>query len=661
MENQTATIEKGNGADRPNLNIDSVTSKVKELAFDALFKNLPVAFYWMDRNGYFLGGNDIEVALLGLPSLNDLIGKHSDEVCTPVAWQGSKQVMETDQVMTLEESHIKPDGEKVYYLSIKCPIHNAYNKVIGLLGLSIDITERKKMEEELRIAKEKAEAASRAKTQFLATTSHELRIPLTGVLGLTGFLKAGDVTAEEQKQYISHIDGCATHLLSIVNDILDFSKLEAEKFELTTSPIDLKAIIEETAMLLTASAKIKNLDLLVCYEPNTPNNILADSRAIRQILTNLVGNAIKFTEHGHVAIKVRCLIQDSITAKLEIVVEDTGKGIPADKLDAVFERFYQVQDAYVRNDARNGTGLGLSITKKLVDLMNGTIHATSQVDKGTQFTLAVEFPLQSNAITELPWAPYAANVKVLIVHDNAARAEVLCKHLGTANCFTTNSNKAADEILSAQQMAQPYDVIIVDQQIQYISPADLLRILKQSKKLHKFMPILLMTSGTRMEKQLAQADGFFETIVKPVQPIAFQTALTSAWERWTELHEKTGAGTKVLLVEDDPIVQLVHKKMLGNLGYQVDIAENGEKTIMMAKKGYALIFIDIGLPDMNGFDLIKTLRAQEDRNRKAALIALTGHTGDSEKQICLDAGADEVASKPIREQELQQILERYLQ
>lgn len=517
-----------------------INFKAKELAFDALFKNLPVAFYWMDREGYFLGCNEVELKLHNLSSLDEFVGKHSDDISEPSAWVNSKKVMETNQTMTIEEIQIKPDGSEVYYLSIKSPIRDENNQVVGLLGVSIDITDRKKMENELKIAselkiaKEHAEAANQAKTQFLAVTSHELRLPLTGILGLTGFLKEEDLAPEEIKEIIANLDACSTHLLSLVNGILDFAKLEADKFQLNIVPFDLRKLTEEVVGMLTISAKNKNLDLILEYPPTVPSNIYADSRALRQILANLINNAIKFTEKGHVKVAVFCLEHLTQTARLKIVIEDTGKGISEDKLDYIFESFTQIEGAYCRNSSQSGTGLGLAIVKKLVNMMNGRIWVESELEKGSRFYFEIEFLLQNNATTDLPWASYAAHVKVLII-DDSPKGEVLCMNLGRINCNTVPSAEAINEIASSDQLGHPYHIVIIDQQLNDQNAFELLQSIQRRKKVSKFMPILMLARSSKSEQEAALAAGFFEVITKPIQPIALQTALTSAWERWVEL------------------------------------------------------------------------------------------------------------------------------
>lgn len=641
------------------LSQEELQHKVKELAFEALFKNLPVGFYWMNKEGYLLGCNDVVLKIFNFSSLSQYVGKHTTELSRMETWENSQMVMAQNETMSLEEIHTRPDGSKVYYLSIKSPLHDVQGEVIGLLGISIDITERKEMEEELRIAKEKAEIADKAKTQFLAVASHELRIPLTGILGLVSFLKQGGLEPSEEEEYLNYIDHCSTHLLTIINDILDFAKLEAEQFQVSSLPINLKVLVEEVAAMLTASAKNKGIDLLVRIDPNTPTNILSDSRALRQVLVNLISNAIKFTEQGHILVKVNCLQQVENKAQLEIIVEDTGKGIPADKLDMVFEKFSQVEDAYTRDASKSGTGLGLAIVKKLTTLLDGTIHVTSEVGKGSSFHFVIECPLQTPAFMESSWSDYTSKVRVLIV-DDSARGAVLCTNLGTVNCDVVSSAEVVNELTSAYQLGMPYHVLIVDQLIRHRDPLKLLQQVQRQKKLPALLPILLLAKSGQKEKMIAEDAGYFVTIPRSVQANVFQTALTSAWERWSELHSQADVHKvwKVLLVEDDKVVQLVHKRMLTEMNCQVDIAESGTETLQKCQNHrYDIVFVDVGLPDITGYEVMKKIRQNSNPVISGIpLIALTGYSTDEEKANCIAAGANEVMTKPITAEVLYEVL-----
>jgi two-component system, OmpR family, aerobic respiration control sensor histidine kinase ArcB len=500
---------------------------------------MPDNIYWKDRRGKYLGCNDNMAAILKLNAPNEIEGKTLydmlDKSYADAITKIDEEIMSSNKELTIEENGIDSYGNPAVYFTRKHPLRNQAGDVIGLIGISFNITERKKMEEELRMAKEKAEISNRAKTQFISVASHELRIPLSGILGMANFLHEGGLTPEEEKEYVENILDAAKYQLSIVNSILDFAKLEADKFEIASAPVNLKELLEETAAMLTAPAKNKGLALWVVYDPDVPYQILSDSRVLRQIFSNLINNAIKFTEEGHIAVRVHCLKQTASSIQLEIAVEDTGIGIPADKLDHVFERFSQIADAYVRDDSRSGTGLGLSIVKKWIEMMGGNIQVKSELGKGSTFSCTFEFLLQANATQDIPWALYSSNIRILII-DDTLRGDIICKHAGTKNCEVAAGNKALDTFFTAQQIRQPFDIIIIDGQLRSAVPETLLKTMLEKSK-RKPLSILLVPDGSLKEKNTAIQQGFFATIVKPVQPIAFQTALTSLWEQWVELKQ----------------------------------------------------------------------------------------------------------------------------
>jgi two-component system aerobic respiration control sensor histidine kinase ArcB len=503
---------------------------------------MPGNVYWKNKSGQYVGYNDNFLKIvrhLLKTTTTEIIGKTDVEILGKPAGETivkvDQKVIETNTEWVMEENALNIDGQPAIYLSRKIPLQNSAGEIAGILGVSIDITDRKRMEEELKIAKEKAEAASRAKSQFLSITSHELRTPLTGIIGMANFLESGTLTPVEEEEYAKHILAAGKHLLAIVNDILDFAKLEADKFELVATPVDLKALIEEATMMLTATAKNKGLTLLIDYAATVPHRILGDSRALRQIIVNLVGNAIKFTAQGNVAIHVYCLQHDAKSAQLEIAVADTGVGIPEEQRELIFERFKQIESAY--NRTQGGTGLGLSITKKLVGLMNGEITVKSEIDKGSTFSCVITFPLQEQAILESPWARYEANTRILVI-DDTTRGEVTCKHISPAHCQTCTGDEALNNLLSAQQLNHPYDVIIIDKELASMDPFYLLRAIQLQKTLHQPLSLLLVSDASNVEKQTAIAHGFFDVLLKSHQPTTLQTALTVAWEKWSERRNK---------------------------------------------------------------------------------------------------------------------------
>lgn len=396
--------------------------------------------------------------------------------------------------------------------------------------------------EKLLEAKEKAEIASRAKSEFLAAVSHELRIPLTGIIGMAQLLSI-DCLLPGQKEQVEDILKASEHLLSVVNDLLDIAQLEAGKMELHPAPTNLKILIEELVNMLSFQASLKGLELLTNYAEDVPQQVMVDARALRQVLLNLVGNALKFTEKGYILIQVKCLQRTPEGALLEFNIQDTGIGIPEDKRVVIFDRFAQVDASYSRR--YGGAGLGLTLTKHLVELMGGHIQVISDIGKGSNFTFSILFPLQERAIT--------------------GQKNSLEKPKITQNVF-----------LDRQQSAQ-------------------------------------------------------------------STTLP-----------------RILLVEDDLMVQKVHKRMLEKMGCIVEVAKDGKEAVAMSKNNYDLIFMDVGLPEMSGLEATKKIRRREGSGKHIPIVAMTAYVHEEDKNNCLAVGMDDVATKPISPVDLQKILVRWV-
>lgn len=514
---------------------------------------IPGNVYWKDKDGRFLGCNNNVAQIFGYSSAKEIIGKLNKDLfdfkLASLTDRIDKEVNITAKEQYVEEKGLSSLKKPAIYLTKKLPLFDDNSQVIGILGVSFDITERKKMEEDLKIAKKRAEASSRAKSQFLAVVNHELRTPLTSILGLVDFLKQNNLPIEEEKNIIEAIENCTQHLLSLVNEILDFSRLETGEYNVRIDTVSLNAILYEVYGITKTLAKKKGLELRIESGPNVPKTILTDSRILRQILINLVSNGIKFTDKGHVTIRLNSLGKTSHRTKLEIMVVDTGSGIPANKLNLIFEPFKQLEDAYTRQSSRAGTGLGLTIVERLAALLDAVINVESEPGKGSAFSLIGEF-----------------------------------------------------KTLDGESAAGPHVMII--------------------EKLRK-----KSTQKTSIVKKISSPSTL------PKKP-------------------------SVLLVEDDPIVQYVHNKMLTDLGCEVDVVSNGFEALNILKN-HDIIFVDISLPDISGFEVIKTIR-ERSKNTKVPIVALTVYTGKEEKLACLNAGADEFTSKPISQTHLKKLLIRYL-
>lgn len=636
-----------------------------QIYLDNILDNIPCYIYWKDRKSIYQGCNNKFAKAAGFKSSNEIIGKTDYDF----AWgtteatlfrQGDSEVLSGSSKLDFEEPQLQANGKHAVVLASKVPMLDKENNIIGVLGIYVDITDRKKMEKELLEAKQRAENANKAKSEFFAAVNHELRTPLTGMLGMARLLSSESLTPEHADQ-VNDIIKAGEHLLELVNDLLDIAKLEAGKLELNPTPIDLRKLIEEIAIMLTPQAKAKKLEMRVNYQIDTPHLIVADAKAIRQILLNLVGNSLKFTHEGHIDIKIECLKQTKEEAELKISVSDTGIGIPQDKLDSIFERFNQVDNSRTRK--YGGTGLGLSINKAFVELMGGEINVESELGKGSTFSCVLDFPLQiENKITST-WEPYKSKVRILVVDDNLL-GEVLKKHIGSSLCDIVPGFETLSHLLAAQQRKQPYHVVIIDQQLRTANSMELAKKINQQNSLEKPMLLLLMKPCPMTERDAAKAGGFFECMIKPVHPTELLTNLTASWEKWQArlkpqqaiIPLETAAQFKVLLVEDDPIIQKVHSAMLKKIGCKLDIANNGAEALEMYNNGYDIIFMDVGLGEISGMEVATEIRRREQNSAHMPIIAMTGYGDEDSKNSCLTSGMDDIIVKPTTPEVLKQVL-----
>jgi PAS domain S-box-containing protein len=528
-------------SDKDNL-INALQMEVDALR--TIISMIPGNVYWKDKQGYYLGcNNNLAQIIMKGASSEDIIGKHDTELLSPTLADHvcitDQKIIETEQEQHAEETGLNTKGEPTTYLSRKAPLYDRHGNLTGLIGVSFDITERKQIEKNLELAKQKAEAANHAKSQFLAMISHELRTPLTSVLGFARLIEQHHLSVEQQTEYLQYIIHSGTYLLSLINNILDYSKLASSQVELQPSPLNLRELIESIMTMLGGTAKLKALSLDLDYAVNAPDMIQSDARVLQQILINLVGNAIKFTEKGQVTIRVTCLRATNTAAELQIAVEDTGIGIAPQDQKSIFKRFYQVNTPYMHHANTSGTGLGLSIVKKLVKLMGGKIQVNSIPQQGS--------------------------------------------------CF-------------------------------YFSA--------------RFLTVVAPAVSVRTD----------------TQPVSTEPSFV--------IHDETER-PRVLLIEDNTLIQIVHKHMLEEMGCRVEISETAKQTLELLQQSYDLLFLDIGLPDMSGFELIRAIRCHPS-HQDVPIIVLTCYSDEEELQRCLLAGANEAYVKPICQELLGEIIKRYL-
>ncbi|MFP4303986.1 MAG: response regulator [Rhodosalinus sp.] len=520
----------------------------------------------------------------------------------------------------------------------------------GRVGLRVDITHLKEQQKALEQAMERAEAANRAKSAFLANMTHEIRTPMNGVVGMAELLANTGLT-EDQALYVETIRTSGESLLVIINDVLDYSKIEADKLSLHPEPFDLERCIHEIVMLLQPTARDKGLVMLVDYDLFLPTRFVGDPGRIRQVLTNLIGNAVKFTADGHVLVRVTGLPDsDSGSAEVIVTVEDTGIGIAADRQEHIFGEFNQVEDAC--NRSFEGTGLGLAITRRLIDLMGGQIWVESEEGAGACFGFRVPLPA-AEPLPEAPMGPPAMRT-ALVVDDHPANREILQKQLAALGMEVRCADSAE---VAMTLMDPPPDVVLTD----HLMPGtDGVAFARQLRSGGRAMPILLLSSNPAFV-EAGLENGLLQAILQ--KPVPRQELLRRLHALGGVQTEAPGDGPpqaeappvevrqmRVLLAEDNRTNQLVFGKMVQGLDIDLAFAANGLEAVAAWAAGPPdLIFMDISMPKMDGRAAAREIRRQEAvRGGRVPIVAVTAHAMEGDCQAILADGIDHYISKPVR-------------
>jgi len=554
---------------------------------------------------------------------------------------------------------------------------DASGRVIRTSGSMQDVSDARAAQEALVSAKDAAQAASRAKSAFLATMSHEIRTPMNGIIGMSALL-IDTVLGRVQREYVDAIRSSANSLLAIINDILDFSKIEAGKLEIESVEMDLHECIEEVGSLLGVQAGLKDLEPIVDVMPGVPHRVLGDPQRIRQCLVNLVSNAIKFTSTGEVLLEVSASAQTESHAQVRFEVRDTGIGIAPAALADLFQPFTQADSSTTRRFG--GTGLGLSIVKRLVELMNGRIGVVSEPGKGSSFWFTLRL---ARCAGELPCKRPSTErgQRVLLVDDNDTSRRVLRAHLVAQQLeveAVSSGTRALECLRQAVRERRPFEIALIDAQMPHMDGQRLAEQIDADPELAHTRRVLLCTPQRRVDAAQLAASGFAGSLAKPVRERALQECLRhllaqemSEWSTRTfpplpDAALDLGAApssyaVRVLVVEDNAVNQKVAQKFLERLGCSVALAADGAEAVQRsAAEHFGLILMDMQMPVMDGITATRAIRARESASgtSRTPIVALTANVLAVQFQSCLDAGMDDVLPKPLEAARLQEVLER---
>lgn len=687
-----------------------------ELKFRKLFENMMEGVYQSTPDGMLITVNPAFVRMFGYDSVEEIVGVDvsKDLYVNPADREEMIRLLYQDgEVQGFEVQLKKKNGEPIIVRENSRLVLNNDGEVLCYEGMVSDITERRKAEEqlsrqtseleaanarlldsklkseedalllreqarELTLAREKALEASRLKSEFVANMSHEIRTPLNGIIGMTSLLLETTLSGE-QREYVQIVQKSGDALLRVINDILDFSKIEAGKLTIETIDFDLRLVVEDVIGFYAAQAQEKGIELSYLLDQGVPRGVRGDPGRVRQVLTNLVGNAVKFTESGEVAVRVTAPQGAAERVPVRFDVTDTGIGIPEEARTRLFAAFSQADGSTTRK--YGGTGLGLAISKQLVELMGGTIGVDSEPGKGSTFWWIAPFERQQGRAFDLLVNENLAGVRCLVVDDNTTNRMIVHHYItswGMSNGGAESGTEALRLLRAAVQEGRPYDLAIIDMQMPGMDGIQLARRIKEEADLASTRLILLTSVGDQFSPALKEA-GYADALAKPVRQSALFDSICTVMangsgghpaERGSAVsgfaavptlpHVAPGKSLRILVAEDNAVNQKVAVRMLEKMGYMPDVARDGFEVLdALAAARYDIVLMDCQMPGMDGFEATARIRQQEGTTRHTTVIAMTANALQGDRERCIGAGMDDYIPKPVKRSELAVIIQKW--
>jgi PAS domain S-box-containing protein len=653
-----------------------------EEKYRSIFENAIEGIFQTTPEGSYMSVNPALATIYGYDSADDLMGKVTHIARQLYVRPGRRAefatlMQEKGSVSDFESQIYRRDGTVIWISERARAVRDGDSKLLYYEGTVEDITARKEAEEAIKKARDAALESARLKSEFLANMSHEIRTPMNGIIGMTGLLLDTEMSPK-QRDFAQTISGSADALLTIINDILDFSKIEAGMLIFEEIDFQLGTVVEGSVELLAARAATKDIELASLVYNDVPTSLRGDPGRLRQVLTNLIGNAVKFTDKGEVVVRANCLESHDAHAVIRFSVTDTGIGIGPEAQGQLFQAFVQADGSTTRRFG--GTGLGLAICKQLVARMGGEIGVTSELGKGSTFWFTARFEKQAGGGMSAPRPAKLQNVRVLTVDDNETNRTIL-HHLFSSWDMKQKQAASGVEALSMMQAeaarGKPFDLAVLDMQMPGMDGLDLARAIKKDPRIATTRLVMLTSVDRQEDPEALRETGVDAYLTKPVKQSQLFDCLSMVMssdietreikagfvalaERPESIEPAADRDLCILIAEDNPVNQKVALFQLQKLGYRAHVVDNGRLALEeLARMDYDVIFMDCQMPELDGYETTRDLRAIEGADRHTWVIAMTAHSLEGDREKCLAAGMDDYVSKPVKPEDLQAALQRY--